>query len=228
MKKSVFYLFFAAISVLFFSCNRETSDSVNQDKIYTEYELFYEANQDVTYARATFKFSNIIGTKLELSDPSNVTFNGEQLAWQDALAYYELRMQGKVRSGTFVWEDTEGNSYSNQISIREIDFPNQFGPIAKGSSYEFIWQGDSLKEGETVTLTMNADYEGDGRIVTENDLNAISLIIPQNYLDQMATGTVDCWIERFYKITPPLDATSAGGFIQGRYRAANQTFNLTD
>ena len=58
------------LTISLFSCNREESNTVEQDRIFTEYELFYNANEDKTYARATFKFSNVFGTKLELSQPS--------------------------------------------------------------------------------------------------------------------------------------------------------------
>jgi hypothetical protein len=80
-------------------CMREDSSDVNQDKIYAEYELFYNANEDITYARAVFRFSNALGIKLKLATGSEVRFNGDILTFKPALAYYEKSYAGKVMQG---------------------------------------------------------------------------------------------------------------------------------
>jgi len=54
-------------------CLSEESINVEQDRIWTYYELLYDANQDITYAIAQFKFGNGLGTFLKLSELSQVT-----------------------------------------------------------------------------------------------------------------------------------------------------------
>ena len=76
------------------SCKREDSDTVNQDTIWTRYELFYDDNESKSYARATFRFSNAAGTKLELSEGAEVRFNDELIPWNNGLAYYEVELPG--------------------------------------------------------------------------------------------------------------------------------------
>ena len=121
MRLSYFAALAALTMLLASGCFREPSDSVNQDKIYTDYELFYNANEDKTYARATFKFSNLTGTKLELSDPSEVTFEGDLRSFKPALAYYEKTLPGLVSSGTFEWKD--------------IAFPAGLDTLMRGASF---------------------------------------------------------------------------------------------
>ncbi len=61
----------------------EDSADVNQDRIYTDYEVFYNANEDKTHVIARFRFGHALGTILELKDSSgaSVTYNGAVLAY---------------------------------------------------------------------------------------------------------------------------------------------------
>src|SRR5262245_21459177 len=76
------------------SCKKEDSDDVNQDKIYAEYELFYDKNTDKTYASAVFKFSNALGTNLQLTSPSEVKFNSDVIPWDPVFSYYRKEYAG--------------------------------------------------------------------------------------------------------------------------------------
>ena len=109
--KTLFYILFSAFLLVFVSCQRESSEDVNQDKIYTEYSLVYDANTDITYARALFKFSNITGTQLELEAPAEVKFDNDILAFNQTLAYYEKQYVGVKTGGTFTYKDLDNNTY---------------------------------------------------------------------------------------------------------------------
>jgi hypothetical protein len=218
--QSFFLALFLGLSL--FSCTSESSDSVNQDRIYTVYELFYNANEDKTFARATFFFSNELGTRLELSDPSMVTFDGDELTFNRVLAYYEREYAGFVSSGTFEWTDTEENVYQNSIEVRTIDYAGTIDTIDRSSSYELSWEGDALTEDELVTVTINGENEGDARVFTNNDIGSSSIILAKNILEQVGAGPGTIFMDRSY--TPELlDATDAGGRRTGRYRAPNQS-----
>jgi hypothetical protein len=229
MKKNIRFILsivlFAAFAI---SCEREDSDKVDQDTIFAEYELFYNANEDITYARAVFHFSNIFGTRLELSDPSNVTFNGDQLLWKSGLAYYEKEYTGFVNSGTFVWKDTDGNTFTNQVSINEIDYPAVgFDTLPKSASYELFWDGDSLAALEIVTVTINGQVEGDVQVFTQASPNATSIVLGLTKLSQLGSGPGTVWMDRSYKPIPT-EKTSAGAVMTGRYRPLNKSIQIID
>lgn len=215
----------ALLALGWVSCNREDSSSVDQDKIFTEYELFYNANEDITYARATFRFSSLTGTKLELSTPSEVSFEGDVLSFKNALAYYEREYAGKIDSGAFMWINTLGDTFNNSVHIIPIDFPAVFDTIDRFSAYELFWQGDSLGSNETVTLFINGPNEGDGQTFIQDNINSKSMILATNKLQLLPMAPATCYMDRRY--SPALtEQTSRGGLIIGRYRPVNQMVYL--
>ena len=225
MKKITRLLFITVIVAgyisLFTACKSEPSSDVNQDKIYTEYELYYDGNADKTYARASFKFSNIAGTLLELEAPSEVTFNGDVLTFNSTLAYYEKEYAGLISSGTFIWTDFNGTSYTNAISMDTITFPAVIDSINKDSSFELSWIGDSLSANENVILTMT-DASLSVQIFYQNDVNSQSIILAANQLQYLLDGSATMNFDRRY--LPGLTSqNTAGGLITGRYRPPQKT-----
>lgn len=216
---SVLFIFVFALT----SCIREDSSDVNQDKIHKTYELFYNGNEDKTYARATFKFSNITGTHLELTSPSQVTFNGDVLSFKSAVAYYEKEYAGLVSSGTFVWTDVDGVTYTNSISLNTIDFPASLDTIATHAAYEMIWVGDSLGSNEHVFLTIRDQATGTvSRSFSQDNIHSNSIILSLNKLQELEQGENIMIMDRHYR--PALtEKTSAGGIILARYRPVNNT-----
>lgn len=213
-------ILFAIIATTIISCEREDSADVNQDRIYTKYELFYNANEDKTYARAIFRFGNALGTLLELSEPSQVSFNGDVLSFKPALAYYEKEYAGFIESGTFTWQDTEGVTYINTATINNLDFP-EIDTIPRNAAFELFWVGDSLSSNEVVTLTANSVLEGDAQLFTQSNINAKSIILELNKLQILGQGNGTLLMERHYN--PQLEEkTGAGGEITGRYRPVNK------
>ena len=207
------------------SCHKENSEDVNQDRIYTSYELFYNANEDKTYAKASFRFGNITGTLLELTNPSEVRFNDQLLSFKPALVYYEKDFAGLIQNGSFTWKDTEGNTFTNTINLRPINYPAMIDTIYRNAAYEFFWQGDSLLANEIVSLTVNGVLEGDAQIFTQSNIHSKSIILALNKLQLLGEGQGQLWLDR--TLNPPLtEKTSAGGVMSGRYRPLNKTTYL--
>ncbi|MDD2413455.1 MAG: hypothetical protein RBS19_11405 [Bacteroidales bacterium] len=213
---------FAFISLS--SCHKESSDDVNQSRIFTSYELYYNADEDITHARASFRFGNITGTLLELSAPSEVRFNNQLLSFNSTLAYYEKSYAGFVQSGTFTWKNTEGTVFNNTIEIHSVDYPALLDTIYRDASLEFIWQGDSLGANEVLTLSISNDL-GEAQLFSQATINSKSIILPLNKLQLLEEGEAKIWMDRKY--SPPLvEKTSAGGTITSRYRPVNRTVYL--
>jgi hypothetical protein len=211
---------FLILALLFVSCEREDSADVNQDRIYTIYSLVYEADQDITYARAWFRFGSAVGTLLELSEPSNVSFNDQRLSFQNAFAYYEKSLPGKTMSGSFFWEDYDGLQFNNAVSMKEIDFPSDLTEISQDQSFELFWEGMPLKNDEYVAVAINGNFEGDASIIWERGNGSQSIAIPKSQLEKLPVDQpATFWLEFGYN--PPLaQATGAGGEIYGKYRVS--------
>lgn len=209
------------IAFMFYSCEREDSADVNQDRIHTTYELFYNASEDKTYAIAVFRFGSATGKLLELSEPSIVKFNDDVLTFKPVFAEYKRDYAGFIESGTFKWTDTEGNTFSNTVSIETIDFPTGLDTIPRNAAFELFWVGDSLSQYHSVVVTANSVLEGDLQVFTQSNLHSKSIILALNKLQQLGQGTGTMWMDRNYK-PPIIEKTGAGGNLIGRYRPINK------
>ncbi len=221
MFSSKFFFPFILTTLFFIGCRSEESELVDQDTIYTTYELFYNANQDITYARAWFRFGNALGTPLRLSDPSEVTFNGNLLTFIGELSYYEKEFSGFISNGTFEFTDIKGEKYENSITTPVITFASDIDTISRNSSYELFWTGGIILENERVGVFVNGENENDAQVATTNDIGSESIILPKNNLEQIGKGPGIIYMDRTYEIEV-IQGTSKGGRIRGRYRAENE------
>jgi hypothetical protein len=224
MKRFSFILLaFALISLS--SCLREDSENVNQDRIWVHYELFYNANEDITRARATFRFGGITGTKLQLTDPSEVRFNGDVLPFKQGLAYYEDELAGFVSEGTFEFVDLDDNQYTNDVYINSIEFPETFGPIDQNAAFELSWEGTALDDNELVSVWLNGINEGDSQLFLQEGNGSTSIILGQNQLQNLPVGNTDAYIER--TVSPAVQqAADVGALITGKYRGDQRTVEI--
>ncbi len=230
MKKLIHLLLLTGIVTTLFtfsSCKKESSDTVAQDKIWTSYTLYYDKNKDKTFARATFKFSNILGTNLELKSPAVVKFNGDVLTFQPLLAYYEKEYAGFISSGSFNYTDLDGHSFTNLISgIKPIAFPS-IGTIHTANSYTLTWTGDPIGANEKVTLWLDGINQNNSELFYQNNINSQNIICAANQLQQLGNGPGTGWMERI--ISPAVQSvTSAGGEIKGVYKALDLSTQIAN
>ena len=216
------------VAVIFSACKKEVSKLIDQDEIWTYYELFYNQNTDKTYATATFRFSTEIGTQLELSEPSSVTVDGSEMSWNSDLAYYTFEFTGFKTAATFNWVDTDGKAFENDIEIRDIDYPAVLDDtlLHSDSVNYFSWAGMTpLDSNETVRLTLEGPGETDNRIFAVDTLGATTITIDSLKLLQVDSGMVNLWLDKLY--SPDLqEETSQGGLLIGKYRPINKTIYL--
>lgn len=205
------------------SCESEASDTVVQDRIFAEYELFYNANEDKTYARTTFHFGNLTGTRLELSNPSTITFNGEPLDWRPVLAYYELALPGRV-AGTFVWTDTDGNTFTNAASLPTFAYSNPPSTIVRDSATTLNWQ-EALAVNENVAVVVNGQNEADAQTFVTTTSGATSIILDRARLQNLGDGPGTVFLDR-RRLPVNLEATSAGAILTERVRPVNLSVTI--
>jgi hypothetical protein len=203
------------------SCQRESSADVKQDRIFTHYELFYNANEDITYARAWFNFGSLTGTQLELAAPSIVTFENDALTFNKVLAFYEKKYPGFKASGKFHWEDTDGKVFENTVTIQEIGFGVMPDTIARTAALSIPWTGNVLGADEAVGTWINGENEGDAQAAVTIETGATALIVPLNKISKVGAGPGKIYLER--RSAPALlEVTGAGGYGAGVYRATTK------
>lgn len=216
---------FVAVTLFSTSCREaQSSEDVNQDKIFTYYELYYNQNTDKTTAVARFTFGDALGTPLELSGSASVLANGQSLAFK-AWNNYEVEFAGNVDSLTFEYTDLDGNTFTNTLMQVTIDYPVDLDTIPRNAAFDLIWQGDALGADEKVLVTVNGVNEGDARTFEQNGVGASSIILEKNKLEQMGEGNGTVWMDRVY--TPAIqESPSVGGTTKSKYRPSNASVYL--
>jgi hypothetical protein len=222
MKKLI--VFAVSSLILWSSCTQENSSGVDQSRIFTHYELFYDKNEDKTYAKAHFTFGNALGTSLELEAPAEVKFNGDVLLHNPVTGNYEKVYTGFVPAGTFIFKDGDGVTYTNTSdSLTAVDFPASPAviPISRSQDKYVAWQGTEVQPGETIYL--GVAYNS----YTETTPGADSIRVHATSLQNTALGAYVGLMDR-YTSTTPVQKPDAGGIITVKYRAVNKNFQLVN
>lgn len=226
-KNSLLILAFFGFLFAFTSCTKENASDVNQDRIYTEYELFYDKNTDKTTAIARFKFGGATGTLLQLDSTAFVTFNGEKLPYNALLGEHRKEYAGLVNSGKFVYTNINEEVFENSVPVFEtIEFP-AIGDLKRSQAYELKWAGTALSSDQSVGLAINGNKEGDLQLFVQATVGSSSIVLGKNQLSKLglgaATGVMDRSTTQKVK-----EGTSVGGYITGKYRAQNAVLNIVE
>jgi hypothetical protein len=216
------------------SCDAvEPSEYVNQNRIWTDYELRYDGSRDLTIASSTFRFGGSTGTLLELSGGSEVRVNGWSMSKVvqplTNLTYYERAFAGRLTSGTFLFVDTEGTAYQNTIAPRFIDFPGgTLGPLDNDASYEMFWEGPALGVGEEVQLVVYRLEGGvDLAVFHQREYGARSIILDRGQLQHVEPGVARLSLQRTV-FGVPAERTDAGGRIRATYSAPDVAVHVVE
>ncbi len=225
MKKGIWILS-VIISAALFSCTGESAGDVNQDRIYTEYEQFYNSNTGTTTVIARFRFGGPLGTLLELDSTDNVKFNGDDLPYSIFWGAHVKEYVGNIAPGTFVYTNLDGNVFTNSVPAYEaIDFPSSFNELSKSTPYDFQWVGAALSQNQEVGVYVGTWGWGDDTWNYTNSVGATNMIFGLNSLSNLTLGSATVFLDRATKSTN-IQGTSKGGVIRGKYRAPNRTVNV--
>ena len=208
------------------ACKKEVTVNVDQDKIFTHYQLTYDENANKTIATATFRFSNLGGTRLMLSDPSTVSADSQEMQWSEENGNYSREYSGLVPTVTFEWTDLDGNSFSNAVEIRDIDYPAVLPDYSFADSVSYFqWEGAALDSSESVILILDGIGETDTKVFSVDTLGATTITIDSIRMSQIDSGEVIMALRKLY--SPDLvEGTTKGGLLEGSYQPTNRTFVL--
>lgn len=220
IRNSLMLLLFT--SFLFTSCETEDSSDVNQDKIYADYELFYNSNTDKTQVIARFRFGNPTGTLLELTDPASVKFDGENLPFKPLYSGHFKEFSGKLEAGTFLYTNVDGTTFENILpSYESIAFPESLDTISKTNAYTLEWEGDALKEDQNVGLFIGSWVWGQDALFIQSEQGSNSIVMGTDQLANVQAGQTTFYMDRATEKDVE-EGTSEGGKIRAKFRALNK------
>lgn len=220
------------IILLFFSGCRDAKDvdEMDQNLIYTNYEMTYDSESDLTVVKANFRHLNAVGRQLKLTGGSNVRFNNELLPEVNELltnaTYYEKEYAGLVLQGTFTWTDADGKVYNNTIEMQTAEVPTDLNEISVTTDYEFFWTGDHLNHDERMQLRFDV-LGGSAKTYNQNNAFSESITIPVSDMENLAPGSAQLSLERRFR--PGLtERTTSGGRITAEYKSPVKSVDLIE
>ncbi|MEM9919364.1 MAG: hypothetical protein AAF990_14775 [Bacteroidota bacterium] len=221
-------LFSMSMTVFFTSCEVEDSSDVNQDKIYADYELFYNSNTDKTWVVARFRFGGPTGTNLELTNPAFVSFNGDQLPFNALFTGHFKEYAGRITSGTFSYTNVDGQEFKNSIPPSEsLEFPAALDTLTKSQAFTLNWEGTPLAEDQIVGLFAGSWAWGQDALFVQSNLGATNLVLGTNQLDNLPNGNTTLYMDRATE-KDLTEGTGEGGKIRAKYRAKNKVVWVRD
>lgn len=231
MKLKLIPITFWSLLVIFsiptISCETESASDVNQERIYTTYQLGYDSQTGQTEANATFYFGGLTGTVLELEPPSEVTINDLSMEKKTGLIlFYDRDFPELVEEGTFRFTDANGKLYTNMIPLPEsIDFEIPSSTISKSSDYVLSWTGEPIQQFESVSATISNNMSS--TTFSETGVGATSITLQAEQLGTLENGQYTIVLRKSYG-PPLLESPEAGGFIMSYYYSPERTLEVQD
>ena len=191
-------------------CGGEDSSVVKQDRIHTSYWVYYDANTDITYARATFRLGHVLGTVLELTDPAKVTFNDKPAAFSKAWGWHEVQLPGRV-PGTFTYTNVDGQRFVTVVDTLPVASLPMAVTLKPGAAATFAWQGPAIVKGERLEVIVTGENKLDFSVVEQRNVGAVDVVLPA---DKTQRFNAQGWLGvRRTQESTPSQAPDAGGLI---------------
>jgi hypothetical protein len=202
---------------LWSSCGLDGGENITPSQIYLDFDLLYDANEDITYARAAFLFGGRNGSLLELEEGASITLDGEPLVFNRVFSFYELNRTGFNQTGIFVYTDQNGQEYTNTATIVPIEFPDSVANITAGEDYALSWNGGPVAQNEAVflSLVLNDPIYTD-RLWVQDSVGATRLTVPRD-LVSLPSIPVRLILDR-NRNNPEVQAPAIGGSVSSNYR----------
>jgi hypothetical protein len=235
MKK--IFLFLPALVMLGACASNETADSssVKQSEIYQDYSINWDSEAQEWNAYATFRFGGENGTTLRLSEPSNVTINGEKMNEGKMLfggATYRKTGKTWPKTAAFLFTDTDGKTYANGLTFAPIDFARIDVDASKNAVLGIPLTRDVLATDEIFLYVADTSEQNDKKIKLLTDDSAALvkydaaeqlLLIEPAFFDKMADVELSLWM-KFSKTEDLKAATALGGTISMSYTSHTLKF----
>lgn len=218
--------FFALLFIsLFFllSCNKDTS-KIDQDKIFQSYEMTYDEDNGQTSFYASFHKENAEGKVLPLGKNSTITINGEPM--NRLKKTYGKTFEGQLTSGTFVFTDEDGKTYTNTIMPAQPISNGTQTHVNSGVNTYWHFDGAPIGSGEAVTVYIYSYADEGGSSVSKStEAGATSVLLRVADMSTLVSGQGILSIKRSVTFTNG-NWTNAGGKKVSNYIPTTQQITI--
>lgn len=224
------YIILVLITLLVTSCFKENSNDVNQDRVYGEYEVFFNANDSTTTVSAKFRLGGPEGNPIELEYSNNggayVTFNNDTLEYDYWKSAHVKEYQGLINSGNFVYVNNDGDAFTNPLPLLgQIDFPAGFDTLYKNVTDTFYWSGLPIGGGHSIKLEIDSWFWGSDAEFVADTMGQSYMIMEPSELSDLNEGDGNA---KLYKTVESsvVQGTSEGGVIRNKFRALDRDVKI--
>jgi len=228
MKRTLTFQILSIGLIFFSSCKREDSVNIDQQRIYVNYEYVYNSQNMQSTATATFRLDNSKGTKIELTYPARIDFNGEGMSYRNSSGSYQVSTSANTIGGLFKYNDLEEGVYSNTTApLTYIELPYAITSISRNGNFFLPWEGSALQAGESISVTISGGSQTSSTSWTINTVGETYIILDQNKLNNLVQGNAEIQIKREL-VTGIQQSTLAGGRMTSTYLSQKAFVNITN
>jgi hypothetical protein len=208
------------------ACAMDYSHNVKQERVYTSYHGRYVEGGPVEW-RATFNFGGSTGTYLELTTPSRVTVDGEDLE-RDINAIHQVfytlskdvaSFPQSSLSATFLYVDNDEKEYRNTFSIPPAVTLNAPASVrAVDGPIQLAWTTTSLADDSlSLTLRRRASSQSESSEGLYSDFDCRtnrasgSCTVTRTVLEEARGGELEAQICRSRTVSAGLQRPEVGG-----------------
>lgn len=210
--------------IVLMACNKKSS-KVDQANVFQRYEMTYSPDENRTTFSAQFSKKKENGRLLKLDGTSSVTVNGQPMDYGGVS--YNLKFDGLVDTGVFVYTDNDGNSYTNSVtSVSEISNGSVFNITKSYAPIDWWFDGIPNQEGEELLVEIVS--QGSDRTYSRSnttETGATSITITRNDLENLELGYAYATTIRRRTIETG-NFSAAGGVIISSRNSVSTTVNV--
>ncbi len=195
------YIPILVLSLELAACGKGRSSDVRQSTIEQSYEITFNEASGRLKAFASFHYESTLGTSLELTDGSSISFNGQPMHYDNLFnrANYQLELQLNTRARQFhefYYINNEGLGLITQARIppaTPIIMPKNSERVLADRELVVLMQGASLQENEEITLCLSYDAAASSTALPDiveclHSEHAMTLVFSREQLERFPLG----------------------------------------
>lgn len=220
----------ATIALLYGCGSTEVANSadVNQNKIHQWYSVDIDADFGSAKAESQFRFGGSLGTTLDLSDPSGVTCNGNNMNGEAAFLrghVYSIKVDASTTDFTFEYVNNDEESFTNSVHLEPISLDLVPASINAQEGGEITWAGAAVSDNETVTLHLTNDQSSTS--FSTSTMGATSVAITPEFMKDFKGGVTSVYLVRYVNKACD-ESADEGGTISATYTSSKQSVEVVN
>ena len=203
------------------SINLTNSDKVDQHHIFQLYQVKYDAGEGDLTAKAVFHLDHRSGSQLRLTEPSQVTVNGQEMELNEQ-GEYVWHNQKHSQITSFEYINNDKQLFRNSVVTNTIAFNQENITLNKNKTTQVTVKAEPFEESESVSCTLTKDGE---TVEIDLDFENGRLIVSPEMLEPVQSGSYTARLVR-KNYSQQLKSLDRGGEWESQYVSTSKTITV--